>query len=178
MCNVLSVALVLFAHLAFCAQRRTCDHAAPPAGMHYVCTQGDPCNCHLEEDQPDKGEAVGNSARVPTVEPCASRSVKYFVAPAYPVTARLTRKQGVVTARLVIDGSGVAEVTIESGDPVFAQPVVEALRQWKFAPSEPRQEATATFTFVLTRTPTKEAVTTVSGSSPLELVITASPPLR
>jgi TonB family protein len=176
--NFLSLTLVLFAHFAFQAQRRTCDHAAPPAGMHYVCAQGDSCNCHLEEDQPDRDGSGGTSSRIPRVEPCVSSSVKYFVVPAYPEAARRARKQGVVTARLAVLASGVAEVSIESGDPVFAELVVEALKKWKFAPTGPPQEITATVAFMLTGNPTKEAVTTVSGSSPLDLVITATPPPR
>jgi hypothetical protein len=37
-----------------------CDHAAPPAGMHWVCNdRNDPCNCRLESDRPGGGMLDG-----------------------------------------------------------------------------------------------------------------------
>ena len=37
MLKFLSLSVFLFATFAFQFQKRTCDHPAPPEGMHYVC---------------------------------------------------------------------------------------------------------------------------------------------
>jgi TonB family protein len=180
MLNFLSVAFLWFAPLALPLQRGSCDHAIPPEGMHYVCVPQDTCNCRLQKDQdePDNDEAAESPARAPSVETCLTSTVKYFVAPAYPETARRSRNQGVVRARLTVNASGTAAVKIDSGDPAFAEQVVTTLKKWKFAPANPPRTLTATFTFALAGDPADSPVTTVSGSSPLNLVITAAPPLR
>jgi len=37
-----------------------CDHAVPPAGMHWVCNdRNNPCNCRLESDRPGGGMLDG-----------------------------------------------------------------------------------------------------------------------
>jgi len=37
-----------------------CDHAVPPAGMHWVCNdRNNPCNCRLESDHPGGGMLDG-----------------------------------------------------------------------------------------------------------------------
>jgi len=178
MFNLLSVVLVLFAPLAPQLQRRTCDHAIPPEGMHYVCARADSCDCHLEKDEPESDETAGKPSRMPIVEPCTSSTLRYFVAPDYPETARRSRKQGVVRAHLTVDASGTAAIKIDSGDPVLADQVATTLKKWKFAPADPPQTLAVTFTFALAGDPTENAVTTVSGSSPLDLVVTVSPAVR
>jgi TonB family protein len=175
---LISLALVLLASPAFQAQRRSCDHAAPPPGMHYVCDPGDSCSCHLEKDQPENDETAGNTSVIPAASSCTASNLKYFVAPVYPAQARRARKQGVVTAQLTVGSSGRARIRIESGDPTFAKQVAEALKKWKFAPADPPQALTVSITFTLAGNPSENAVTTVGGTSPLELVITASPPLQ
>jgi TonB family protein len=176
--SLISLALVLLASPAFQAQRRTCDHAAPPAGMHYVCDPRDSCSCHLEKDQPENDETAGDPSAIPAAQSCAASNLKYFVAPVYPAQARRARKQGAVKAQLTVGPSGSAQIRIESGDPPFAKQVGEALKKWKFAPADPPQVLTVNITFTLAGNPSEDAVTTVSGTSPLELVITASPPLQ
>jgi TonB family protein len=176
--NFVSLALVLFAHLAFQVQRRSCDHAAPPEGMHYVCAPRDLCNCHLEKDPSENDEGSASPPTTTAVEPCSASDLKYFVAPAYPASARQARMQGTVTAQLVVDPSGTAKVKIESGDAPFAGQVITALKKWRFAPAVSPKTLTATFTFALADNPTGNAGTTVSGSSPLNLVITATAPVR
>jgi len=100
------------------------------------------------------------------------------VAPNYPAAARQARKQGTVTARLLVDTSGAAQVKIDSGDSAFAEQVLIALKKWRFSPSTVTKTLTATMTFALAGDPTEHISTTVSGSSPLNLVIAATPPLR
>jgi TonB family protein len=99
--------------------------------------------------------------------------VKYFLAPSYPETARKAGKQGTVTVLLRVENLGIAQVKIESGDPAFTGAVQTALHKWRFAPSAAGQTLTATFTFTLAGNPTEHISTTVSGASPLNLVISA-----
>jgi TonB family protein len=182
MFNLLALILALFQSFAFQIQKRTCDHPAPPEGMHYVCAPQDSCDCHLERDRSEEGQSdnggVSASSATSAFEPCSARDLKYFVAPAYPRAARQAKKQGTVTAQLVVDTSGTATVKIESGDLAFSEQVVTALKKWRFAPSNAQKTLAATFTFALAGEPTEYASTTVSGSSPLNLVIAATPPLR
>jgi TonB family protein len=174
MLRFLSLTLIVLVSAGFQIQKRTCDHPAPPEGMHYVCVPQNPCDCRLEKDS---SEDVGSPAASEAIEPCSADKVKYFVAPAYPETARKAGKQATVTAQLTVENLGIAHVRIESGDPVFAEAVQTALHKWRFAPSAAGQTLTATFTFALAGTPTEHISTTVSGASPLNLVISA-PPVR
>jgi TonB family protein len=99
------------------------------------------------------------------------------VAPDYPPLARQAGKQGTVIAWLAIDPAGnIDEVKIPSGDPLLAGPVIQILKNWKFAPTGATQTASVSVTFALAGHPvTKPVAATVSGSSPLNLVITTSP---
>ena len=157
-------------------EKRICDHPAPPEGMHYVCSPTDSCDCRLERISSESGSTDGTPAPADTT-PCAAVSLKYFVAPAYPLAARAARKQGTVRVRLSVEATGMAQVKIESGDPQLAESVISALNKWRFAPEQPHT-GTATFTFAIAGDATDTMRTTVAGSSPFNLVISASPPLR
>jgi TonB family protein len=172
MLKLLSLTLIVLVSSGFQIQKRTCDHPAPPEGMHYVCAPQNPCDCRLARDS---SEDDGSPTAPAASEPCSAANVKYFVAPAYPETARKAGKQATVTAQLTVDNSGIAQVKIESGDPIFAEAVQAALRKWRFAPSAAGQTLTATFTFALAGNPAEHITTTVSGGSPLNLVISAPP---
>jgi len=158
-------------------EKRTCDHAIPPQGMHYVCNPKDNCDCRLERTQ-ESSDTEGRPASHRDEVPCDSAILKYFVAPAYPPSARAARKQGTVTAQLTVGTAGTAEVKIESGDPQLAESVLATLEKWRFAPSEQPHKITAIFTFAIAGDATEAMRTTVAGSSPLHLVISVSPPLR
>jgi Gram-negative bacterial TonB protein C-terminal len=151
-----------------------CDHAAPPPGMHYVCAPADSCNCRLEKDEP-VADAEGKDSRV-SGEACAASGLQHFVAPDYPLAAWQAGKQGMVQAQVVVGPSGILKVKIESGDPVFAQPVTDTLKTWKFAPSESQRIYAISIRFRFAGTPTGHPATTVGGASPLELEVTAHPP--
>jgi TonB family protein len=174
MFRFLSLTLIVLVCAGFQIQKRTCDHPAPPEGMHYACAPQNPCDCRLEKDA---AEEEASPAPPAAIEPCSADKVRYFVAPAYPETARKAGKQGMVTALLAVENPGIAQVKIESGDPAFTGAVQTALQKWRFAPSAAGQTLTATVTFALAGNPTEHISTTVSGSSPLNLVISA-PPVR
>ena len=153
--------------------RRACDHAAPPSGMHYVCVPGDSCNCHLEKDETEAAEGVADSRE--SRSPCDTGGVQYFVAPSYPDEARQMKKQGIVQAQVLVGQSGVASVKIESGDPALSPSVTDALKQWQFAPSNPERIYAVSIQFRLAGNASPDRAASVSGRSPLELLITAHP---
>jgi TonB family protein len=167
--------LLVLATSRFQIQKRMCDHPAPPEGMHYVCAPHNACDCHLEKDS----AADHSPAAAPQAEhqACSGDKVTYFVVPVYPESARKARKQATVTAHLTIETSGAADAEIESGDAALVESVRTAVAKWRFAPSAAGETLTATFTFALAGNPGRPAAT-VSGASPLRLVISAPPPLR
>jgi hypothetical protein len=166
--------MVLLAARAGGVDRGVCDHAAPPPGMHYVCAPADSCNCRLEKDDLEE-DGGGNDSGV-SGEACAATGLQHFVAPDYPLAAWQAGKQGMVQAQVVVGASGIVKVKIESGDPLFAQPVADTLKTWKFAPSDPERIYAIAIRFRLAGTPTRDRATTVSGASPLVLEVTAHPP--
>jgi len=60
----------------------------------------------------------------------------YRVEPRYPQLARISRIEGVVKLRgvIAIDGN-IAELAVESGHPLLAPAALEAVRQWRYAPT-------------------------------------------
>ncbi|MGJ8654598.1 MAG: energy transducer TonB [Opitutaceae bacterium] len=60
------------------------------------------------------------------------------IAPVYPISARRRGLSGWVNAEFIIDkrGNVVNVKVMRSSDPVFDQPTITALRQWKFTPGE------------------------------------------
>ena len=175
MFKLLPLSLLVLATAAFQIQKRSCDHPAPPEGMHYVCAPRNACDCHLEKDAAEDQSPA--SASPPENQPCSGDKVTYFVVPAYPESARKARKQATVTAHLTIESSAAANVEVESGDAALVESVRTALAKWRFAPSAAGETLTATFTFALAGNPGGPAAT-VSGASPLKLVISTPPPLR
>ncbi len=178
MFKLLPVTLLVLATAGFQIQKRTCDHPAPPEGMHYVCAPQNACDCHLEKDPAEEEGPTPNPGSAAENQPCPADKVKYFVVPAYPEAARKARKQATITAHLTIQSSGAANVEIESPNPAFAEEVRAALHKWRFAPSATGETLTATFTFALAGNPSDHASTTVSGASALYLVISVPPPLH
>jgi TonB family protein len=72
------------------------------------------------------GIAFGQEIRKPIVQP----------APAYPALARPSRLNG--TVKVVIDISPDGQVTnvrVMGGHPLFVEATLDALKNWKFAPS-------------------------------------------
>jgi hypothetical protein len=81
--KILLLAFLLLATSAFQVQKRTCDHPAPPEGMHYVCSPTDSCDCDLERNSSESDERVENSGPAAT-DSCSAADLKYFVAPPIP----------------------------------------------------------------------------------------------
>jgi TonB family protein len=175
--KALIVAFALLSSSAAQVEKRNCDHPAPPEGMHYVCSPKDSCDCRLERDSSEIRESSGTAA-TSSADSCSPAGLRYFVVPAYPPAARAARKQATIKAQLTVGASGTAEVKIESGNPAFDEAVLDALRKWRFASGEKLRTLKATFTFAIAGDATDSMRTTIAGSSPLNLVISVSPPLR
>jgi len=58
------------------------------------------------------------------------------VTPSYPALARAERISGVVILDVTIDEAGsVVEVRAKSGDGLLRQAAIDAVKQWKYAPT-------------------------------------------
>jgi len=62
--------------------------------------------------------------------------------PFYPPLANMARIQGDIHLRVTTDGSGVAFVVVESGQPILARAAQDNVRTWKFEPHEPTSFST------------------------------------
>jgi TonB family protein len=63
--------------------------------------------------------------------------LEHKVEPIYPPLARMARVDGAVTLRATVGTDGkVQEVQIISGNPLLVQAAVDAVRQWRYKPSE------------------------------------------
>jgi protein TonB len=80
-------------------------------------------------DEPAPAAPVQVAARV------LSARLISKIEPEYPLAARLARKDGVVILQVLIDETGrVSEVTVVSGNVLFRQEAVTAVRQWVYTP--------------------------------------------
>jgi len=71
-----------------------------------------------------------------------------FVAPAYPRAAKDQRIMGTTLTRIAVNRDGVVtEVKTISAHPIFQDYVVEALKSWRFKPSEQAHTLEVTFSF-------------------------------
>ena len=66
-----------------------------------------------------------------------------LVEPAYPDSARRRNISGFVKVGIVITESGSVDtaVVVESSDPAFEQPALDAVRQWRFTPAKKNGQA-------------------------------------
>ncbi|HET9407247.1 MAG TPA: energy transducer TonB [Candidatus Sulfotelmatobacter sp.] len=90
-------------------------------------------------------------AQSPSVTGKDVPTVITFVAPAYPRAAKDQRKMGKTITRIKVSPEGsVKEVKTVSANAVFENYVLEALKQWRFQPSEKEHilEVTCSFEFI------------------------------
>jgi TonB family protein len=68
--------------------------------------------------------------------------------PAYPEIARRAKLSGTVKVEVLIAPDGrVKDVKIIGGHPLFVDATIEALKKWKYAPSNAEATATLEFNF-------------------------------
>jgi len=90
-------------------------------------------------------------AQSPSVTEKEVPTVVTFVAPAFPRAAKDHRKMGKTITRIKISAGGsVTEVKTVSANEVFENYVLEALRQWRFQPSDREHilDVTCSFEFI------------------------------
>ena len=60
----------------------------------------------------------------------------HFVAPAYPVKARMQGAEGDVVLHATIDRTGkISDLKLVQDDPVLAEAAIDAVKQWKYRPT-------------------------------------------
>ena len=94
--------------------------------------------------------------------------VKSGEMPFYPSLANAARIQGDIHLRVTTDGSGVASVVVESGQPMLAKAAQDNVRTWKFEPHDPTSFSTL-FAFHLRAEPKCE--TDKSGNGEVHLTL-------
>ena len=167
----ISVLFFFFGLPAQVGTQKVCDHAAPPPGMRWQCSETNSCDCHLVPRTGGKGFEEGQSAK-PEAMACVACRIGYFVLPEYPEAARKEQKQGTVSGMVVLSASGeVEQVRIQSGDPVLASAVQLAFKQWRFAAGNREESIPVSVRFELTDRP----VGVATGGSLLNSVIVARP---
>ena len=98
---------------------------------------------------PGQGIMAGNGPGVPPPpKPAAPARIKQGGAvtaasiitqtkPSYPPLARQARIQGVVVLHAIIDKEGkVAQLEVVSGHPLLVQSAIEAVKQWRYKPTQ------------------------------------------
>lgn len=168
----LAVLVLAVAMHAQVKNQNACDHAAPPAGMRWVCAAVNSCDCRLapaKADSMNEDDEFNASPAATRSDSIASRIV-FFAIPAYPEAARRGQKQGVVSATLVLTPEGrVDDVRIQSGDGALTSAARAAWQQWRFTPGHRAESIPVSVKFVLT----ENAATAVTGASLLNTVVTA-----
>jgi len=71
------------------------------------------------------------------------------VEPVYPTLAKQTRRAGRVELRAIIATDGtIQSLQVVSGDPLFYQSALEAVREWRYRPTVLNGEAVEIDTFI------------------------------
>jgi TonB family protein len=77
-----------------------------------------------------------------------TRKVKIKVDPAYPDLARRMNVHGTVKFLVVVAPNGnVKDTKVMGGNPILVNAALDALKKWKFEPSEEESSGTVEFTF-------------------------------
>jgi len=117
---------------------------APPAGGLAVYEKGK----EIFRLPPQREPEVGDSAA--TLPQSNDDGVLHRVEPVYPEEARSRGIEGAVVADVFIDRDGkVVDVKTVSGDPLLAQAVSDAVKQWVFKPRSAPMETRVTLNFRL-----------------------------
>jgi len=174
----ISLVLVLGMPLAMQLQGKhpgACDHAAPPPGMRWMCADNNACDCRLVASGSGGEEDSGKTVTKPgssSTQMCIACRVRFFAIPAYPEAARVAKKQGIVSATLVLTPEGeVKNVRIESGDTQLAAAATAALRTWRFTGANREESIPVSVEFVLS----ENTDVGVSGASLLNVIVVARP---
>jgi TonB family protein len=91
-----------------------------------------------QSDKPEPNSAVpvtDSSTKTSSANDTTRLVITHFVQPVYPLEAMRQKLQGHVVIHLVISPAGdVLSAEPVSGNPIFTQSAVEAMKKWKFQP--------------------------------------------
>jgi TonB family protein len=114
--------------IAFAAPVRRSDQLPPVESMLVI--------------RPEPGPPPAPPVRLHAGMPLPKKTVD--VAPVYPLRARAARVHGAVILDIVIDAAGrVQDVGVVRSIPLLDQAAIDAVRQWRFAPSRTSGAPTA-----------------------------------
>jgi periplasmic protein TonB len=83
-----------------------------------------------------KPEPPEHKSLLPRSEGLMAAALIYKVQPQYPVTARNMQLAGTVYLRAIIATDGtVRQLEVISGNPILANPALQAVRQWRYQPT-------------------------------------------
>lgn len=87
-------------------------------------------------------------ARAASADEDGGRKVKSKVSPMYPELARRMNLTGTVKVEVVIGANGVVKSTkVIGGHPVLVEPALDAVKKWRYEPSQEETTATVEFHF-------------------------------
>ena len=131
------------------------QHVAPESPREPQETAEAPAGIVTSSDQP--AELVSVLSAPPALPKIGVRlsegvvppKLKHRVEPVYPVEAKQLRLEGPVVLRAQIDEHGaVGQVRLVDGSPLLAKAAINAVRQWRYQPSELNHRPVATTTDV------------------------------
>lgn len=71
----------------------------------------------------------------PCKDPAVEPSPEHMIRPKYPKESLKAGAEGAVDLRALVDADGTTrDLSVVSGEPVFAKPALEAIRKWQFHP--------------------------------------------
>jgi TonB family protein len=77
-----------------------------------------------------------------------ARKVRTRITPTYPELARRMNVSGIVKVQVVIAANGTVKSTkLVGGHPLLVEPSIEAVRKWKYEPSNEESTETVEFKF-------------------------------
>ncbi len=116
------------------ATRTNLEPPSDPAGLERLPRQND-LLASLFPSAPSLPRLSPPSHRLRTSEVIMGQAISQPLPP-YPEQAHRLGMQGSVFVRSVIDINGrIKHVTVLEGDPILARPTVDAVKQWRYAPT-------------------------------------------
>lgn len=100
----------------------------------------------IEVKHPDSPE---HPAPLQRSEGVMAAALIHKVQPQYPAVARAIHLAGTVYLRAIIGADGtVRQLEVISGNPMLANPALQAVRQWRYQPTRLNGEAVEVETFI------------------------------
>ena len=96
-----------------------------------------------------KPEPPQHKSPLPRSEGVMTAALIYKLQPQYPAIARTIHLAGTVYLRAIIGTDGtVRQLVVISGNPILANPALQAVRQWRYQPTRLNGEPVEVETFI------------------------------